>query len=171
MKMVTAGLNKMNNFLSKPLKCVACYISISICVSTPFPAFAEQAEPNTSNGEDWSEFEPVNPSDWVTIAGNSSGTVWLIRRRDIAISHIVGNRQVWIEWNHSMDRSVPHRKTLSLIEFNCDRHSSATVSYILYRADGSVVANHDFSYLDYSPSPPGSMIEIALDSVCGTNLP
>jgi hypothetical protein len=105
--------------------------------------------------------------DWVPVVEASTGTVWKIRASDIANS-TDQNPTVWVELDHTKDQSKPERTTKQLINFDCRNKSYQVISWLKYRANGTVIdsgksSQNRFSH-DYAP--PDSVIEAAMLAAC-----
>jgi hypothetical protein len=63
-------------------------------------------------------------------------------------------------------RTTTWRSTRQLWRFNCKTGTSATVSFIAYAPDGSVVRSHSDPYAAYEPVAPDTIGDTLLKDVC-----
>lgn len=112
-------------------------------------------------------WKDLDPNEWVVVATDTSGSVWKLRRSDIANETNL-NPQVWVTIDHSRDKTVQYRQSKRLIVFDCAGWRSKSISVIRYRADGAVVSSFDPSYPQYSYIVPDTVIEGAAQNACPT---
>jgi len=106
-------------------------------------------------------------NQWIQIAESTTGTVWKMRSNDISN----GSNQyprVWVELDHSNDRTVTYRSSKQLLSFDCKNRKSQTLQVIHYMPDGKVVNSWDENYNSYLHKyvAPDTVLEAALNNAC-----
>jgi hypothetical protein len=76
-------------------------------------------------------------------------------------------RVAWFEVDHSNDRSVRHRRTLSFYRFSCAQHQYQAMQTIEYAATGRVIRTWSSpNYPSFEAAPPGTMVSRMLEVAC-----
>lgn len=130
-------------------------------------ASAASAQAQGSTGDsDWTFNDPA-PTDWVQVSTASSGTIWLIRARDVATAPQTGTKRVWVQLDHSRDASVRHRRAIRLMDFMCGTSQAATITTTWYAPNGAVADTYTDRYARPDFVVPETVLESVYNAVCG----
>lgn len=109
--------------------------------------------------------EEISPNTWLKVVASSSGTVLKVLEKDM-INQTDFNPTIWLLQDHSKDKYVKHRKSMSLHKFDCKMKKSAIVKVTLYFSDGSVKDTWENKYPDFNYVTPDSVIEAVMEAAC-----
>jgi len=103
---------------------------------------------------------------WFEISADVNGTIWRAKYKDL--NKPKGWHRVWVELDHSRDKTIKHRRSLQLIEFDCTSKRTRTLELIRYDAQGRVSESLTWPEFmaNWSNVPPDTVIEGASDNVC-----
>jgi hypothetical protein len=114
------------------------------------------------------KLDQLDPNTWVEIGYDASGSVWKMRIKDIK-NQTNYTPTVWIELDHSKDKTIRYRNTKTLITFDCQGKKSKTLSSITYFANGTVKDLYDPIYPEFHFVAPDTIIEVALEAASPKN--
>ena len=111
---------------------------------------------------------PALASNWMYVASATDGQEVYADIESIRKVRYRSNTYVtaWIKWDQQYNMSVPESHQLIEFYFDCNSYKSGPMSSVKYRADGSVLDNINFSYLDLSSVTPDSIGYTTLRFVC-----
>lgn len=112
------------------------------------------------------DYESSLNNRWFEISSDVNGTIWRAKYKDLNKSK--GRHRVWVELDHSRDKTIKHRRSLQLIEFDCASKLTRTLELIRYDALGRVSESLTWPEFmaNWSNVPPDTVIEGASDNVC-----
>jgi|LauGreDrversion4_2_1035121.scaffolds.fasta_scaffold477564_2 hypothetical protein len=73
---------------------------------------------------------------------------------------------VWMTADESKNKTVPYRRAMVMWRFNCSNETSGSLSFIAYRADGTVADSSSTTSPEMTPIIPGSMNQKLFKIVC-----
>jgi hypothetical protein len=102
-------------------------------------------------------------NEWIAVGDSATGTQYAIRWRDWH----TGNRHpvFWVKQDHSRDRTVPQRSTMTRWRANCPQGTLTMLSTTKYDANGVSLSTLDSESRPFAP-PPESIGEGILQTVC-----
>ena len=81
-----------------------------------------------------------------------------------------GDVDVWTKRNALKDKTVSYRTQRAKLRLNCSSETVSFLSFVLYRANGTVMDSVSPAYPDMEPVVPGSMGQTLFDIMCETDL-
>ena len=81
-----------------------------------------------------------------------------------------GDVDVWTKRDASKDKTVPYRTQRAKLRLNCASETISSLSFVLYRANGTVVDSDTPIYPDIESVVPGSVGQTLFDIMCETDL-
>lgn len=124
----------------------------------------------------WKDDEPPRPPAPVyssqpaypdgPLASLDNGTVW--RMVWGSVKGPRDARLAWVRADHSKNKSVTARETMTLYTVNCETTGFRALSIVEYDKDGKVLGQWGDEILskDYDYAPPGSYIENVVEGAC-----
>ena len=108
---------------------------------------------------------PAYAVDWVLVDANDNNTVWYydadtLRRSGDEVT-------VWGKYDHSRDKTVKAKYTISLNRYNCTQRTTVLISWTQYYRNGKIDASSLKPYeQEEEQIPPNTMFEAMLEAVC-----
>mgnify|MGYP000666221019 CR=1 FL=1 len=81
-----------------------------------------------------------------------------------------GDVDVWTKRNALKDKTVSYRTQRAKLRLNCASETISSLSFVLYRANGTVVDSDTPIYPDIESVVPGSVGQTLFDIMCETDL-
>ncbi len=108
---------------------------------------------------------PALAVDWVLVDADADNTVWYydadtLRRSGDEVT-------VWGRYDHSRDKTVKAKYTISLYRYNCTQRTTVLISMTQYYRSGKIDASNRKPYeQEEEQIPPNTMFEAMLEAVC-----
>lgn len=111
---------------------------------------------------------PAFASDWRYVTSDSTGTDVYVDMETIRETSDYAGRYklAWVKWDHSRDKSRPHRETKLYFKIKCDTFESGIISATRYRADGTVLSSDSTSYPRLTADIPDTIGYSTTQFVC-----
>lgn len=116
--------------------------------------------------------QPWGEQTWKSVAFTNTGSVWYARLTDL--NTLTGDRRkIWIKQDHSRDKTLTIRETMTLYWVECSTLSLAQLSWASTRANGSVVSSGDIPEYQarFARAVPESVGEALAKSICAAGTP
>lgn len=114
-------------------------------------------------------------ANWKLLTSSLKGTdiyVDVDSRRElppVQIKRPFAVRQIWAKFDYTNDKTVNASSRIQLLRFNCVAETSALVSTVSYRADGTVIYSKSWEDYDfnYEPEVPDTVGYDIMEFACG----
>ena len=103
--------------------------------------------------------------DWLPVTTSTTGSVWKVRFSDI-LNTTNQSPHVWIHVDASKDATVQYREQKQFAWIDCAYETVKTVSFVTYRADGTVIDSSSTPYAAAKPIVPDTVMSAVKEAVC-----
>jgi hypothetical protein len=107
-------------------------------------------------------------AEWVKVGSAVTKSVWYVDSD--RVKSVNDTKQAWVKVDHSQDKSVSWRQTMSLWSFKCNEQKYRVLTTVRYDSYGKVISSHnspEYSYgSNFDPIIPDSIAEAVFISVC-----
>jgi hypothetical protein len=108
-------------------------------------------------------------ANWLEVAKSTDGAVWsvdILSVKDVTESYNVKARKVWVKIDYSKVTSQIAREAKVLFFIKCNEEQAKSTTWVLYKADGTVLRDVSRAYSTYDAVVPETVLSGVVSAVC-----